>query len=62
MDTGRGNFEQFNDPTEIEGLIKKYPNHGGVFSIGEKIEVKGSRFKVVKITPKKLTLRLLKRG
>jgi hypothetical protein len=32
-----------------------------IFRVGEEVEVKGSRCKVIKITPKKITLRLLPR-
>lgn len=67
MDTGQGRFEQFNASNEkelnekMELLQKKFTNHGGTFRIGETLEIRGSHFKIQKITPKKMTLKLLKR-
>ncbi|GAF86122.1 unnamed protein product [marine sediment metagenome] len=65
MDTGRGNFVPINAEKEKELLEKiselqnEYPSHGGVFHVGETVELKGSKFKIQKIIPKKLILRLL---
>ena len=67
MDTGRGYFEVFDgkDLSEVEKnldeLIEAHPNHGGVFSEGEVIELKGSRFRVSKIIRNGLKLALLPR-
>ena len=61
MDTGAGHFRQATDK-EIENAEALKPvsmNH--FFAVGEKVEIRGSHFKVAKITPKKLILRLLHR-
>ena len=42
--------------------IELVQNIGGIFKVGQVVEVKGSFFKVSKITPKKLTLRLLSKA
>jgi len=63
MDTGKGYFnqlsaEEYNDiMNEVPvGKRHKIPR---VFSVGEELEIKGSRFKVHRIGPKKLILKLL---
>ncbi len=58
MDTGDGNFRMLNE-TEAHFLRNDPDQRTSVFSIGEEVMIKDSRFKIVKITPKKLTLRLL---
>lgn len=60
MDSGEGKFVKIDEKEPTEEQKEQFPNYGGVFSIGELIKIKGSLFKVIKITPKKLTLRLLK--
>lgn len=60
MDSGEGKFVKIEGDTPTEEQKEQFPNFGGVFSIGELIQIKESLFKVVKITRKKLTLRLLK--
>lgn len=57
MNTGEETFVEIEEKEPTKEQPKKY---GRDFSIGELIEIKKSLFKVVKITPKKLTLRLLK--
>jgi len=42
--------------------IELVQNIGGIFKVGQVVEVKGSFFKVSKITPKKLILRLLSKA
>jgi hypothetical protein len=70
MDTGKGGFVNlgtfYDDEMSgkdaihaIEEAHKKYPNHGGVFFIGQNIELAGSNFRVLAITKKTMTLRLL---
>ena len=70
MDTGKGYMEQFKTEKELRDrmgklseqrkkLFKNYTEETGIFRIGEEIEIKGSKFKVNKITPKKITLRIL---
>jgi len=68
MDTGKGKFV---DLTPKEGedvgalmqlLEEKYPNHGGWFQEGEVLVIKGSTFRVKRIKPTEITLKLVKRG
>ena len=61
MDTGKGYLEMI-DEKKAEQIIavgKTGARVPSVFSIGEILEIKQSRFKVKKITPKGLTLRVL---
>lgn len=60
MDTGNGRFERFNDMADLEGLREKYPNAKGIFTVGEKIEIRGSLFEVKDISPFGIKLKLLK--
>jgi len=46
----------------VKAAQKKFPNHGGLFTIGEKLELKGSLFRVKSIKPNRLVLKLLKRS
>jgi len=68
MDTGQGRFEQVDaaNKQQLEELMKslegKYPEHGGWFREGEIVELKGSRFRVKRIKPTEITLKLLKRA
>lgn len=68
MDTGQGRFEQVNADSEKQLeemkklLEKQYPQHGGWFREGEIVELKGSRFRVKRIKPNEITLKLLKRS
>lgn len=58
MDTGEGRMEMLND-FKAE-LLKKGNKHANlIFTVGEIVNIKDSRFRVTKITPKKLTLRIL---
>ena len=59
MDSGQGYFVTADNQEELKSLINDYPDHGGIFSVGQPVEAEGSFFKVSKITPKKITLRLL---
>lgn len=61
MDTGEGYFRQATDKEieKAEALEPVSMNH--FFGVGEQVEIRGSHFKVAKITPKKLILRLLPR-
>lgn len=59
MDTGEGRFREFEKMEELPDLQSEHPNHGGVFTVGEEIELKGSRFRVKHISPKELRLKLL---
>lgn len=68
MDTGQGRFEQVqaNNEEQLAQMKKlleeKHPGHGGWFHEGEVVELKGSRFRVKRIKPTEITLKLLKRG
>jgi hypothetical protein len=68
MDTGDGRMVQFDapDPSEklkeyqkaVEDMQKLYPGHGGIFKVGEEVELKGSRFTISKILNNGLKLKL----
>ncbi len=64
MDTGEGKFEMFEyknrEKDPLDELRERYPKSKGVFSIGEEIEIKGSRFRVKDISPFGIKLKLLK--
>ena len=62
MDSGKGRFEAM-ESLDLEyemGMRKKFPKSKGIFSVGEELEIKGSRFRVKKITPFGILLKLLK--
>jgi len=62
MDTGHGNFERFEEiENDLEELKQKYPKHGGVFKVGEKITIRNSIFKIKSIKPKELRLKLIRK-
>ena len=62
MDTGEGYLEML-DQKQVDRLIMVAGKEGArvppIFSLDEIVYVKGSRFKIKKITPKGLTLRVL---
>lgn len=58
MDTGRGEFTPVSD-TVAKTLKDELKDASRVFTIGQVVEVNGSRFKVVKIAKKRLNLKLL---
>jgi len=67
MDTGEGRMEKF-EAADKEELSRKlsqfedrYPLHGGVFKVGEELEIKGSRFLVKDISSLGMRLRVLPR-
>ena len=65
MDSGKGRFEMLEPgiaTAHFTGALEKPNGAGGIFSIGDKVEIGGSRFRVRKITRKDLVLRLLPRG
>ena len=68
MDTGNGKFELVNAENSKELLEKMlateslFPKHGGWFQEGEEVELKGSRFRVKRIKPTEIVLKLLKRA
>jgi hypothetical protein len=59
MDTGNGSFRMIEDQKLYKSLMAEKPNRQDLFSVGEEVNIKESRFRIVKITPKKMTLRLL---
>ena len=64
MDSGDGRFERLEQErfdALTSGEEEKPERAGGIFSVGEELEIRGSRFKVRKITRKDLVLRLLPR-
>ena len=69
MDTGEGRFEQVEfDPHEkvaefedqLSNLRKKFPKSKGLFTVGEELEIRGSKFKIKDISPFGMKLKLLK--
>jgi len=68
MDTGNGKFEQVDAANELllkekmKQLEEAFPQHGGWFREGEIVELKGSKFRVKRIKPTEITLKLMKRG
>jgi hypothetical protein len=65
MDTGNGLFAQLEADNKEKALaaLEKFraenPNHGGTFYVGQNLEINGSKFRVLAITKKTMTLRLL---
>ena len=59
MDTGNGHFEMGDTIEELEEKAKGMTGRGGIFTVGEEIELKGSQFRVKSIKPKELRLKLL---
>jgi hypothetical protein len=68
MDTGKGKFVQVDEANKLllkekmRQLEEAFPQHGGWFREGEVVELKGSRFRVKRIKPTEITLKLLERG
>ena len=60
MDSGHGNFIQ-DDLKELKKLQEQFCElkDNSIFTVGERVRLKSSQFRVSKITPKKITLRLL---
>lgn len=64
MDSGKGRFEMLEEEKAnayLSGEIEKPERAGGIFKVGEELEIRGSKFRVRKITKKDLILRLLPR-
>lgn len=59
MDTGEGKFAAMKDLSFEEDMRKQYPKSKGIFTVGEELEIKGSRFKVHDISAFGIKLRLL---
>ena len=62
MDSGEGRMEKLTslDLEYIEGMRAKHPKSKGIFTVGEELEIKGSQFKVHRITPFGVLLKVLK--
>ena len=60
MDTRDGHLKMLEE-TEKAALIAKEPKRTDIFSIGEEVSIRDSKFRIVKITDKKITLRILPR-
>jgi len=60
MDTGEGRFEMLKSLADLEKATKEHPKSKGVFTVGEELEIKGSRFRVKEISPFGIRLKLLK--
>ena len=57
MDTGNGTFKM----GEWEDLVKEQkinPNAGGIFQVGEEVEIKGSKFVIARIMRNRMVLKL----
>ena len=64
MDSGNGRFEMLQQErlnALLSGEEEMPERAGGIFSVGEELEIKGSKFRVRKITRKDMILRLLVR-
>ena len=60
MDSGEGRFIQAKSIGDLEKIREDYPKSKGIFEVGEEIEIRGSLFKVRKITPFYMQLKLLR--
>jgi hypothetical protein len=62
MDTGEGKFVRLESLEEeyLEHMRNRHPKAKGIFSVGEILEIKGSRFSVKSISPFGIKLKLLK--
>ncbi len=60
MDNGEGGMVPFEKLEELEELRKKDPKSKGVFTVGEKLPIKGRSFEVKDISPFGIKLKLLK--
>jgi hypothetical protein len=59
MDTGTGRFVMAKTPDLLDKLRDEYLNAKGVFQVGEELEIRGSRFKVIGLSARRMKLRLL---
>ena len=60
MDTRDGHFKMLEE-AQKEMLMTEKPERTDIFSVGEEVTIRDSKFRVVKITTKKMTLRILPR-
>ena len=68
MDTGEGRMMTGETEEEVQEKLRKLigPDYAGVmkhvFRVGDELTLEGSRFRICKLTPKKMTLRVLPRS
>ena len=60
MDTGEGRLEMLEE-LRLDALMEENPHRTDIFSVGEEVTIRDSRFRITKITTKKITLRILPR-
>jgi len=60
MDQGNGYLKMLEE-TEKAALMAANPKRTDIFTVGEQVSIRESRFRIIKITDKKLTLRILPR-
>lgn len=60
MDTKDGHLKLLEE-NEKAMLMSEKPDRTDIFSVGEEVSIRDSKFRVVKITTKKITLRILPR-
>ncbi len=58
MDQGNGHLKMLAQ-SEKDTLMAEKPERTDIFTVGEEVTIRESRFRITKITEKKLTLRLL---
>lgn len=58
MDTGKGYLRMLKE-NEKALLMSEEPNRTDIFTVGEEVTIRESRFRIAKITDKKITLRIL---
>lgn len=61
MDSGNGMMMPYESEIHALEAKVKNPKAGGIFEVGEILEIKGSRFKIKEITPFGIKLKVLKR-
>jgi len=59
MDSGEGKFIQTAKIEDLEAMRDQYPKSKGVFTVGVKLEIKGSKFLVKDISPFGIKLKRL---
>ena len=60
MDSGEGRFEEIKSLRDIQEVYANHPNAKGIFTVGEELEIRGSKFRVKDISPFGIKLKLLK--
>ena len=59
MDTGKGRMRMLTD--ERGRIVPTEELRRPAFRVGDEVDVNGSRFRITRVSPKKLTLRILPR-